>query len=78
MLLTCKQVSDTASDLLEDPTTLTQRIKLRLHLMICIHCRRYLKQLRLAIGVVSNSGSAPAPSKEEFETLVSQLGDRDK
>lgn len=77
MLLTCKQVSDTASDFLEGPTTLTQHIKLRLHLTICIHCRRYLKQLRLSMGVVSNSARAPTPSKEDIEMLVSQLGDRD-
>jgi len=77
-LLTCKQVSDTASDLLEGPTTLSQDIRLRLHLMICIHCRRYLKQLRLSTGVVSKSGSAPAPSKEDIETLVSKLSDQDK
>ena len=76
-MLTCKQVSDTASDLLEGPTTLTQRIQLRLHVMICKYCRRYLKQLRLSMGVVSKSASAPAPSKEEFETLVSKLSDQD-
>jgi hypothetical protein len=77
MLLTCKQLSDTASDLLEGPITLTQHIKLRLHLTICIHCRRYLKQLRLSISVVSNSARAPTPSKEDIETLASQLDDRD-
>ena len=76
-MLTCKQVSDTASDLLEGPTTLTQRIKLRLHVMICKYCRRYLEQLRLSMGVVSKSGSAPAPSKEDIETLVSKLSNQD-
>ena len=45
-MLTCKQAVDLASTSLETPLPRWQRWQLGLHLLMCRHCRRYLKQLR--------------------------------
>ncbi len=72
-MITCKDVSDTASDYLEGPTTLLQRFSLRLHLIMCVKCRRYFRQLKLASGVAEKISAPFEPSDEEIESLVQKL-----
>ena len=72
-MLTCKDVSDVASDYMEGPTTFVQRLGLRLHLIMCVNCRRYMKQLRLASGVAKKISVPLEPSDEEIESLVQKL-----
>jgi hypothetical protein len=73
MIITCKRVSQTASDFIEGPTTLWQRTKLRLHLIICKHCRRYLRHLRLVIGVTRAMAPREEPTDAEIDALVGRL-----
>ena len=42
----CREAARLQSDLLERPATLTARIGLRLHLLMCQWCRRYGQQIR--------------------------------
>ena len=50
-MLKCKHVVEKA-DALVDGTPLSprERFALRLHLMMCHHCRRYVRQLRALLG----------------------------
>jgi hypothetical protein len=48
-VLSCKQVVDGADRLLAGEMSLRQRLAVRLHLLICIHCRRYLRQMGLLL-----------------------------
>jgi predicted anti-sigma-YlaC factor YlaD len=72
-VFTCKDISDTASDYLEGPTTLLQRLQLRLHLTICKHCRRYVKQLKLTSDVAKKISEPPEPTDDEIEVLIQKL-----
>jgi len=72
-VLTCKDVSDTASNYLEGPTVFVQRFRFRLHLILCKHCRRYLTQLRLSIDVAQKISRPSEPTDEEIEALVEKL-----
>lgn len=45
-MASCKQIIELASSHLETPLPRWQRWQLKLHLLICRHCRRYMKQLR--------------------------------
>lgn len=47
---TCREIQRQASDLLEGDLTLTDRIGITMHLLICGDCRRSLRHLRLLIG----------------------------
>jgi len=51
-MLNCHKVTDMGSDLLEGRARWTERAAVRLHLMLCDGCRRYLRQLRLAIETI--------------------------
>lgn len=72
-MFTCKDVSDTASDYLEGPTTFLQRLRLRAHLLMCVHCRRYFRQFELTSAVAKKITSPREPSDEEIESLLQKL-----
>jgi predicted anti-sigma-YlaC factor YlaD len=51
-LLSCKQVTETASRHLDGECSRRERLGLWLHLLICVHCRRYLAQFAATIGLL--------------------------
>lgn len=44
-MLNCKQFTDLASDHIDRQHTGWKRVEVRLHLMICRHCRRFSRHL---------------------------------
>jgi len=44
--LNCPEMSRLASQSLERPLPLGTRLKVRLHFLICVWCKRYFKQLK--------------------------------
>lgn len=51
-MLSCKELTEQASDYLDKQLPLSKKLQLKMHLLLCHHCRRYLKQLRTTIHVV--------------------------
>lgn len=47
MMPSCRDVTRLATALDEGALPWSERLLLRLHLMMCAHCRRYVAQLRL-------------------------------
>lgn len=45
-MLSCKEVTDLASRALDMPIAWRQRFGMRMHLMFCRLCRRYVRHLR--------------------------------
>lgn len=45
-MLTCKELTETITDYLEDRLTLRERIRVQLHLGMCWRCRAYLRQMK--------------------------------
>ena len=46
-MLSCKEVTEVCSRELELPLELGEKISLRMHLMMCISCTNYRKQMNL-------------------------------
>ena len=46
-MLKCKQIAERATDYLEEQQTWSQRLAWKLHLFMCVNCRRFVKQLKL-------------------------------
>ncbi len=44
-MLSCKRVAQLASESLDRPLTLQERLLLRFHLLFCKFCSRYVRQL---------------------------------
>lgn len=53
-LPTCKEVTRMASDAMERKLSLRQRLDMRLHLLICALCMRYVKQLQFMRDTVQH------------------------
>ena len=74
-MITCKDVCDNATDFLEGPTTFLERANLRLHLLMCKHCRRFIRQFRTTVAVTRHLGDKEPPSDEEIDNLLQKLGE---
>lgn len=66
-MLKCKDLVALSSDLLDGELTLKQRIVVRMHLAMCVHCRRFIRQLRVSQRVIRQLPDQQAP---ELETLL--------
>ncbi|QGX39352.1 anti-sigma factor [Permianibacter aggregans] len=47
-MLSCKNIAEHAGDIHDRQLPLSRRLAVRLHLMLCNACRRFLKQYALA------------------------------
>lgn len=70
-MLNCQQVTNRASDYLDEALPFWERLQMRLHLFFCHHCRRYLRQLRATIRALSG-----LPKTEVSEDTVRQVVQR--
>ncbi len=68
-MLKCRDLVHDADALLDGGLPLRRRVALRLHLFMCVHCRRYLRQLRLLVAVLRRRGDEPA-SQQEVDRVV--------
>ncbi|WP_455217768.1 zf-HC2 domain-containing protein [Kaarinaea lacus] len=79
----CKDVTEHASDYLERSMTPMQRLGYRMHLFMCVNCKRYVSQLKLTIATLGKIDSAtPQPVNEQqvqsiVEALKKQTGSED-
>jgi predicted anti-sigma-YlaC factor YlaD len=71
-MLTCQGLSDKATEYMEGALPRAQRLSVWAHLRVCPACRRYLRQLRLAIGLARSATMAPPPDATE-EKLVAMF-----
>ncbi|HLY55659.1 MAG TPA: zf-HC2 domain-containing protein [Stellaceae bacterium] len=51
-MLSCKDVSERASRWLDREMGFWERLQLRSHLAICVHCRRYLAQFKATVAAL--------------------------
>jgi hypothetical protein len=48
-MLSCKDVTEHANAYLEKELSITKRLSMRMHLFMCVNCRRYMDQLHVTI-----------------------------
>jgi predicted anti-sigma-YlaC factor YlaD len=51
-MLSCKELTEIATDYLEQDLPRGKRLSVRVHLWMCRHCRRYLDQMRKVVGLL--------------------------
>lgn len=55
-MLTCKQLSERATDYLENAVTTRQRLSIGMHLLLCKHCRAYVDQMAKTASLLKAAG----------------------
>lgn len=64
-MLKCREVSEQMSDYIDGETTLARRAGLAFHLLMCGHCRRFFRQLRLVSESVKEQPESDMRLDEE-------------
>jgi len=70
-MLSCREVTEKASEYIDQNMPLGQRINFQMHLFMCKHCRQYLKQMRGVISIVKLH--QPKISNEQAQQIVDRL-----
>jgi predicted anti-sigma-YlaC factor YlaD len=71
-MLSCKELTEMATDYLEENLTWGERMRVHIHLWMCRYCRRYLDQMRKVIGLLRRLPTEPVPPNL-LETLLPQF-----
>jgi hypothetical protein len=69
-VLTCREVSEKASRLLDDDLGAVERLALRAHLAACAHCARYVDQLARTVAALPMAASAPPDAATEARIMA--------
>lgn len=77
-MLSCKELTELATDYLEQDLPWSKRLRVQLHLWMCRHCRRYLDQMRKVIGLLRRLPTEQAPPDLVEELLPQFREARDK
>jgi len=51
-MLNCKKITEQSDGYLAGDLGFYQKLQVRIHLMMCRYCRRYIRQLRLLVRTV--------------------------
>jgi len=68
-VLTCREVTELATDYVEGGTLFGQRVSVWMHLSMCKHCRGYLRQYRDTIATLGRLPDEPAPPECRDELM---------
>ncbi len=72
-MLKCKEVVDRADALVDGtPLSWRERFALRMHLLMCHHCRRYVRQLHALVTSLNGKNTPPA-SDEQVQGILDKL-----
>lgn len=74
-MLTCKEVAERASGLLDQELSTWEELKLRLHLMMCRGCARFVEQLRQTDQLAADTAEKEAPACASDLVADEQLPD---
>ena len=74
----CKQVSQLVSDAHERPLNLAEKLRLRLHMMMCAPCKNYEKDILLISGILKRfqtkgQNATACLSKQGFQRIQQAL-----
>jgi predicted anti-sigma-YlaC factor YlaD len=57
-MLTCREITELVTDYVEGRMSVWDRVRFQLHVGMCVHCRAFVRQMRLAR---SASAAVPPP-----------------
>jgi len=69
----CRDITEHASDYLDHALSPWHRAGFRLHLLMCLYCRRHIKQLRLTVATVGRLPPDDPTAEAEEKQLEALL-----
>ena len=71
-MLSCKQLVAQSSDYLDAQLPLRGRIAVRLHLAMCVHCRRFIRQMKVSQALLRQMPEEPVADLDALADLLSR------
>lgn len=71
-MLSCREITELATEYAEGSMAFSDRVRFLMHLSMCRHCRRYVRQLKATVRTVGRM-VAPPPSPETKAALLEQF-----
>ena len=75
-MLSCKQVTEQTSAYVDGDMSRKQRLELRLHLLMCRSCRRFIQYFELSRSQISSKLAKPADDVEVKRVMQAIEHDR--
>jgi len=72
-MLSCKEITEKASDYLDKDLPFFTRLKVKMHLRICVHCKRYVEQLQLTIQALGKLKKSHVVDDSTVDSIVDQF-----
>ena len=77
MMMSCRQVCDSASEIADGDLGTWQRLQVRVHLLICKYCRRYIRQFSIMVGAIQDRDQPEeAPSDADIDAIMARLNEQ--
>ncbi|KEI70303.1 zf-HC2 domain-containing protein [Endozoicomonas elysicola] len=76
-MLKCRDIERMAGQLQDDELNWRQRFSMRMHLMMCHHCRRFVRQFAAIKKLAERSVSEQA-SDDEVQSVMDKINDPQK
>lgn len=68
-MLSCKEITELVTDHLEGRMRFATWCRFQMHIGMCRHCRRYLRQMRATVKALGRVPNEPPPADVEQELL---------
>lgn len=73
-MLKCRDIVENADALIDQELSFRRRLTVRMHLFMCVHCRRYVRQLRDLLRAIAGM-HGPASGREVSSIMKAIRGD---
>jgi len=72
-MLSCKDITEQANEYLECELSFVKRLKFRMHLFMCNHCKRYVEQLNTTIECLKRYKTDGEVDQQTTQHIVDRL-----
>jgi len=72
-MMSCRDVAELASAHLDGQLSTGQRVRIRMHLAMCRHCRRLVRQLRATVRALAGVRDLEPPVGADEEARLLEL-----
>ncbi len=74
MMPSCREITERASDYLDQNLSPWQRAAFRMHLLMCVYCRRHVKHLDLTVATLGRiAAEQRARGNDDIHQIVELL-----
>lgn len=77
-MLSCKDITENANKYLEKDLPFFVRLKVKMHLKMCIHCQRYVEQLQTTIQLLGKMKQSANTDDATVDNIVNIIKTSDK